>query len=58
MESSMIQLQWDLPHRGVNRLIDLQNENGRFRGTMRNDTSRGMVDNTLPIMHRWRWTDS
>ena len=52
MESGVIQLQWDLPYRGTNGLIDLQNDNRRFRGTMQNDTSGGMVDDILPIMHR------
>ena len=52
MESSMIQLQWNLPCGGANGLIDLQNDNGRFRSTTRNDKSGGMVDDTPPIMHR------
>ena len=50
----MIQLQWDLPCIGANGLIDLQNNNRRFRGTMQNDTSGGMVDDAPPIMHRWQ----
>ena len=25
---------------------------------MQNDKSGGMVNDVLPIMHRWRWTDS
>ena len=52
MESSMIQFQWDLPCGGANEFIDLQNDNRRFRDTMQNDASGGMVDDTPPIMHR------
>ena len=54
MESSMIQLQWNLLCRDANGLIDLQNENRRFRGSIRNNISGGMVDDMPPR----RWIDS